>query len=353
MKLLALLTLTSLSSAVWAVHYDRHEITQLSLNSGLSQLSTDYQKAYFTAADPASVVDQIMAADLIPLHKEAILHQLLTAVSQQPPQAAHQYLVDVMKTYPTQATMDHEEGRLPTAVFNLNSKAHGIENIWLSYRSEQQYHRLLSSQPAQALNTFREVIASGNRPQWLAIKNSLAATDPKSRARMVDLLLNKVALGEGLDPLISHLGLTTGHQGLIEKALQSKQQQVREMTLRSVPRYFDDTFSRELLLKQASQGPDQVFSTTLLAAHVNTPAVEQFLMNSLGHAKTAGAAAFALSQSTDPGLPDRLYEVHQKSSSQTTRNHILMTLRLQRTELAESLARTLEQQAMRTSGGES
>ena len=353
MKLFSLLTLTCLSSTVLAVHYDRHEISQLSVNSELNQLVMEHHKAYFTAADPASVVDQLLAADLIPLHKEAILNQLLTTISQQPPQAAHQYLVDVMKTYPTQATMDHDEGRLPTAVFNLNSKAYGIENIWLSYRSEQQYNRLLSQQPEHVIPPFRQVIASGNRPQWLALKNSLAAADPKSRDRLVDQLLQQVAVGEGLDPLISHLGLTTGHRGLIDKALQSEQQQVREMTLRSVPRYFDEAFSRDLLLKHASQGPDQVFSTTLLAAYVDSPPVEQLLLRKLSESNTASAAAFALSQSTDPGLPDRLFEAYQKSNSQITRNHILMTLRLQRTELSEAVARTLEQQAARSKGGAS
>lgn len=352
MKLLSILAFSCLSSSVLAVHYDRHEINQMSYDSELTQLVTDYQKAYFTAKDPATVVEQLLAADLIPLHKEAIFYQLLTAVSQQPPQTAHQYLVDVMKTYPTEATMEHDEGRLPTAVFNLNSKAHGIENIWLSYRSEQQYHRLLAQQPEQALMTFREVIASGNRPQWLAIKNSLAATDLKSRDRVVDLLMNAVQAGDGLDPLISHLGLTTKHTGLLEKALRSNQQTVRESTLRSVSAYFDEAYSTQLLLKQADAGPDQVFSTSLLAAHVHTPAVEQFLLRQLGDSKSAAAAAFALSQSSDPGLPDRLYAVHQKSASQITRNHVLMTLRLQRTELAKSMARTLEQQGNKA-GGES
>ena len=96
MKMMMFLAAIGFFSSSYAVHYDHYEINQLRLNTELYDLATEYQRAYFTAQDPALVVDDIINADLIPLHKEAILHQLLSAVAAQPPQAAHQYLVDVM-----------------------------------------------------------------------------------------------------------------------------------------------------------------------------------------------------------------------------------------------------------------
>ncbi|MFC3193910.1 hypothetical protein ACFODZ_06630 [Marinicella sediminis] len=352
MKFLCLLASTCLFSTCLAVHYDDHEISQLTLDKELRQLSENYHSKYFTAADPAQVVDQIIAADLIPLHKEAILFNLLTAISQQPPQKAHQYLVDTMKSYPTTATMIHDEGRLPVAVFNLNSKAYGIENIWLAYRSEQEYSQLLRDHPDQALKAFKQVLTEQSRPKWLAVKNSLAAADKKSKSRIINSFLFEIQANQGFDRLISHLGLTTGNPELIAKALRSTDRTVREYTLRSVGRHFSVDFTRQLLMQQATVGQDQVFTTTLLAGYSSSTAVEKLLLNQLKQANTATAAAFALSQSTAPGLPDRLYQTYRQTTHKTQQNHLLMALKLHPSAIAQSLSGKLEAEYVKRSLGD-
>jgi hypothetical protein len=334
MKRLTLIMSLLVASAAPAVLYETHEIRQAALDSQLRQLSIDYQQAYFTAKDPGQVVDDLLAANLIPLHKEAILFDLLTSISQQPPQDYHQYLVDLMKTHQAKANRMAEEGHLPVAIYNLSSKAHGIENIWLAYRSEQAYSQLLSRDPDQAISTFRAVIAEQQRPKWLAVKNSLAAADPKTLDRLADKLLNEVTINQGLDPLISHLGLQLADLALINKALASDNQTVREHTLRFLPQHVSDQQARNLLLKHADQGPDQVFSTSLLSTFAADPQVELSLLNKLNTPETAAAAAFALGQSQSPGLVDRLFKAHQKTASQVTRDHILLSLRLHHSETA-------------------
>ena len=187
MKSITLILSLLLSLTGHAEFYD-HQSLQNELQQPLLQKRLHaYSQRYFTAANPHQVVDELLAAEIPDLHKEAILFALLTEISQAPPQDFHQYLVDQMKTYQPQTSMPADEGHLPVAAFNLNSRAHGIENIWTAYRSEQKFLSLLQNDLNQALadiKTLLEQPTAQRRPQWLGFKNAFAALPIESLDRI-------------------------------------------------------------------------------------------------------------------------------------------------------------------------
>ena len=176
------------------VHYDGFEINQQLNRTQLKQLSTDYIHSYFSSKQPKAVIDRILKTNITPLEREYILFNLLTEISQQPPQAFHQSFVDQMKTYPIKATRDADEGQLPVAIFNLNSKAHGIENIWTAYRTEQRFHHLFKTNTSLAVSEIKMILiqdTAQRRPQWLGVKNSIAVLSEKSLNQLASIYLTR------------------------------------------------------------------------------------------------------------------------------------------------------------------
>ena len=320
------------------VHYNDFDINQQLNQTELDQLSTQYLRGYFSNSQPDTVIDDLLKADITPLQKEYILFNLLTEISQQPPQAFHQKFVDRMKTYQAQASRTAEEGHIPIAVFNLNSKAHGIENIWTAYRSEQRFHQLFNDDIQQAISNIQLILAQEStqrRPQWLGVKNSIQALSNDALNKLSNHLLNAVKANTGIDALISHVGLLTGHFELIQKALSSNQPQVRELTLRHLLSDLPKSQAQALLLQNAQSGPDRKFSTSLLSQFSNESEVETFLINQLTDKTTAANAAFALSQSDSLTLPVILKNKYLISNNKTEKNHILLTLKLNKSSPAQ------------------
>ena len=87
-----------------AVLYDEYEINFELNQPELAQLSQQFTQNYFTSSTAKTVIDDILKADISPLQREYIFFNLLSEISQHPPQAFHQYFVDLMKRHPIQAT---------------------------------------------------------------------------------------------------------------------------------------------------------------------------------------------------------------------------------------------------------
>jgi len=335
MKTILILMVTLSFSPAHAVLYEPYEVNQLALNKSLQQQSSQFIKSYLTTHNPKAFINQFLQTDMSPLEREYQLFQLLTYLSQQPPQAAHQYFIDAMKSYPIQALEIAEEGNVPTAIFNLKSKAYGIENIWLAYHSEILFNQLFIQDKTQALKQAKKVIQSGSRPEWLAIKNSINGLSLDDKNKWVNILINEVPANSGLDILISHVGLTTSNPILIDKALQSEQQSVRQFTLRKLPQYFNKAQTKQFLIKSASTPKDTAFSTSLLGQFVDDEEVQEILFNQLQKQTAAAAAAFALSQATDSLIIERLKSRYLKASTQTEKNHVLIALKMNQSSLAK------------------
>ena len=326
-----LMTCLYFGTPVNAVQYDGYEINQQLQQTELIQLSTDYLQNYFSSQQPAVVIEELLQSDLTALKREYILFNILTEISQQPPQAFHQSFVDRMKTYAIEATRVADEGHLPVAIFHLNSKAHGIENIWTAYRTEQRFNQLFEKDMPQALADIQVILAQDSkqrRPQWLGVKNSIAVLANRSLHDLADYLYDAVQTNDGLDPLISHVGLFTARIELIEKALSSDQPGVRELTLRQLAGHLAPPQAKSLLLEHAQAGLDRKFSTSLLSPFSSDKEVESFLIEQLNNKTTAANAAFALSQSDSLNLPTALKKRYLLSDQETEKNHLLLALKL-------------------------
>ncbi len=330
-----------------ALFYSDYEIDQQLNQTVLQDLSTQYIHSYFNNQQPTTVIEELFKAEMSPLQREYILFNLLTAIAQQPPQHFHQDFINRMKTYAIQATRTADEGHLPVAVFNLNSKAYGIENIWSAYRSEQRFNQLFKQDMYAALdeiNSLLQTDSSQRRPQWLGVKNSIAALDENKFEQLVNMLSTEVKANSGLDPLLSHVGLFSGHVGLIEKALTSKQAAVRQLTLRHLPQHLTAQLAKSMLIQSASNGVDSAFSTALLSQFTNDQAVQSFLLQQLKNSANAESAAFALSQSNHPDLPLLLKEHYLLSNNSFEKNHLLLALKLNPSSTAKLAVDDLKHQ---------
>jgi len=347
MKSITLILSLLLSLTGHAEFYD-HQSLQNELQQPLLQKRLHaYSQRYFTAANPHQVVDELLAAEIPDLHKEAILFALLTEISQAPPQDFHQYLVDQMKTYQPQTSMPADEGHLPVAAFNLNSRAHGIENIWTAYRSEQKFLSLLQNDLNQALadiKTLLEQPTAQRRPQWLGFKNAFAALPIEKQSAVANHLSFNVEAKQGLDPLISHVALKTANHVLIEKALQAEDTTVRQYTLRHLSQHVDAELTKYLLLRAAKHTQDAAFATSLMAAYLDDEQIQAQVMKSLANPELASQAAFALSQSQDSALIETLRDRYQHAKVSTEKNHILLALKLNNSPQAQWVLSDIERQ---------
>ena len=315
----------------FAVVYDEYEIT-LELNQPkLQQLSQHFTQIYFTSSSAETAIDEIIKANITPLQREYILFNILAEISQQPPQAYHQYLVDLMKSYPVQANRAADEGPFPVAVFNLNSKAYGIENIWLAYRTEQRFNQLFNNNTKLALIEIQAILSDQSRqqrPQWLGVKNSIAALSNNNLVALVQQLQLTTQVNAGLDLLISHVGLITADEQLINKALASNNRSIRQTTLRSLTDHLTGDMSKSILLAAAKNNQDTAFANSLLAAFSNDIEIQNHLIDQLNINTAAESAAFALSKSNDFSLVERLKIEYLKTNEQNKQNHILLALKL-------------------------
>ncbi len=328
MRRMVILIGTLMIGKLHAVVYDGYEINATLNSTELQQLSEQYSQQYFTAQQPEKAVNKLLTADLTPLQREYILFNLLTQISQQPPQDYHQALVDQMKTYAIQATQVHEEGYEAVAIFNLRAKAHGIENIWLAYRTEQQFNQWFKHDLKQAMTVAQQVIANNSRPQWLGIKNSIAALTEQQRQKLVQHLLTEIKEHAGLDPLISHVGLLTADLALLDKALQSTETAVRQLTLRQLQYHLPAAQAKNLLMAAATDEKGAAFGTALLGQFVQDPDVQAYLLTQLQNQKTAETAAYALSRSEDEAVIRALQQRYLNSDQQQEKRQILFALKM-------------------------
>ncbi|MGJ8664685.1 MAG: hypothetical protein ACSHWU_13600 [Marinicella sp.] len=336
MKRTGLILLLFISTYCHAINYDAFDINTTLDDPKLKQTLQTYTQKYFTSEQPQMVIDELLKADLSPLQRETILHNLLTEVSQQPPQEYHQFFVDLMKTYPIQATQDALEGHLPVVIFNLNSKAYGIENIWTAYRTEQLFNQLFEKDLQTALSSIKAIMAedsTSRRPKWLGIKNSLSSMNHTQLNDLTNFLNTHAKANIGLDSFISHVGLISANTDLINKALQSEQVSVRQYTLRKLSQHLPGQTAKDILLSVASKERDALFSTSLLTQYMSDPMVQEFIIGHLSQKNVAESAAFVISQ-TDMNQPamdgfvDQLKNRYLNSANDFEQNQIVMSLKL-------------------------
>lgn len=338
MKTIFLIWALICSTLAPAVTYDDAEIRQLFSSNINHQTSASLISDYFTAKNPDHVITTLLKAEFTPLQREFHLHNLLTEISQQPPQDFFQNFIDSMKQYPVTAMRNADEGHLPVAVFNINSKAHGIENIWTVYRTEQRFNQLLVKNLQQATQEISSVLKQKNElraPQWLGIKNSVAAMNHQSLEQLTTFLLTAENINGELDAFFSYIGLETKHEKLIELALSSMQPQVRQQTLRHISQQWPLAEAKAVLIDHAQSGPERKFSTSLLSQFSHDQTVEQFLIKQLGNPETAANAAFALSLSDSLSLPGLLKNRYINSNNRDEKNHLLLALKLNPSKAAK------------------
>ncbi len=328
MKKIGFILALLLTHTSQAVVYSDHEINQELTSPELQRVSKQFITEYYTSANPQQTIDALMTADKSPIQREYILFNLLTEISQYPPQDYHHYVVNLMKTHQAKAEKKHDEGHVSVPVFNLTSKAHGIENIWLAYRTEQQFNQLFEHNISTAIVRIKDIIAQKNRPQWHGVKRSIDALSHSNKEALVELLIQNTQPNTGFDQLISHVGLISGNLQLIEQSLLSEQRKIRENTLRKLSNHLTQNQAKSLLLNSAIHTSDMKMSTSLLSQYSDDSEVQNFLIGQLNHKDLAEHAAFALSHSNDLQLPQLLKEHYLQTTQATVKNHILLALKL-------------------------
>lgn len=351
MKFLTLLIMFLLNTAAQAVIYDEYEIQYQLQNKDLNHDSSALINAYFTAKNPDSIIDEFLSTDMSPIKREYILHQLLTAISQQPPQAFFQSFIDQMKSYNVIAMRAADGGHSPQALFNITSKAYGIENIWTAYRTEQRFSQLFLKKHNAVIYEIKQIVNSGSRPAWLGFKNSFKALKTENQIQFANHLYNLNEGLVGLDRLISFVGLNTQHIPLIEKALVSQNVAVREYTLRRLNDHLNQTDAKRIIMDSVTNGPDTKFSTSLLGQYASDKDVQATLINQLNHKISADSAAFALSQVDDKALHEQLRLEFLKNNNQVAKNHILLALKLNGTASSNLVLNELQKSLTKSSAG--
>jgi len=320
-----------LLNTVYAKLYTETEIRNIISNEKVLQNSKDFVNQFFTSKDPQVFIQNFMDTNAKTgdsLIVEYKLFTLLEEISYQPKQTHLENFVDVMKKYQQQAKMLHTEGRLSIAVYKLNSKARGIENIWLADDSLNKYQNLLNTDPIVTLLKLKNNINTLSQPEWLGLKSSINSINNENQIKISNFLLQEIENMQGLDKFVSRYALMTYNKDLMQAGIKYLNQSGREYMLRQMPEYFASDFVIQQLVNTAKTNDSKAFALTLLKPYMEYAKVQNFLIESLANIELSKQAAFVLSQTKDVETLIQLENIYFKSQSQQQKQQIVFILKL-------------------------
>lgn len=310
--------------------YQQYELNRELSPNKLANEAQEFVREFFVSKDPLNTVQQLIQnKTLDSLSVESKLNALLSEVARQPRQAFLQDFVNQMKIYPIKAYKMHEEGREPVAVFNLNAKAQGIENIWQATESFQFYTMHFNTEPLKTLQDLRGTFDSMNQSEWLGIKQSLEYINTENQQLITSYLLDSSDNRMGLDKFISRYVLSVADKDLTKSALQTLNKRNKQYLLRKLPQVFTEEFVVEQLIGQSNNQSSGAFAITLLKPFAKkNKQVQAFLVDALSNKNISSQAAYSLVSDHNDLILDQLARVYMQSKSPQQKHGIRVVLQM-------------------------
>ena len=335
-----ILSLVLLPIQLSAVMYSDSDIKTYQYKKASSQ---DFIRKFFIDKDPEAYIDNFLSENknsMVPIVLESMLYSLLNEVAYHPKQEFLQTFVNQMKEFNVQAMRMHNEGRLPVAIYNINAKAKGIENIWLADESLNYYQTAFANSPVETLKLLRHEIKNLKTPQWLGLKRSLKTLDDNNQSLIANYLIADAQNRVGLDKFVSYFALMTEDENLIEASLKTLDKSNSEYVLRNLNKHFSFEFVVSQLIDTVNSHKNQQFAISMMTSYLDEPLVQKSLMNYLSNEKLATSAAIALTQIKEVRVINQLEDQYDESNSLHTKKQIIFTLQMnQMTESKTALNR--------------
>jgi hypothetical protein len=327
----------ALSFTVQAKLYSQGEIKQL-INGQKQQMAAEFVRSFFTAKKPIDFINEfINSSNSSALLREYQLSILLEEVARIPKQVFLLEFIDLMQHYEIQALQRHDEGAMQVPVFNLNSRAGGIINIWQAQASLDQYSRAFNHNPIDVLKNLQGELSNLTAPQWLGLKQSINHISAENHILINDYLISDVGHLTGLDKFVSHYALLTANNKLVETSLLHMNKSSSEFLLRKLGDYFDAEFVANQLISSVENKRHEKFAITMMASYVDTNTdIQDTLFSVLGNQKLSSASAFVLAQTHDLSVLNRLAKTYAASHLPLAKRHIIYALSMNK--MAESKA---------------
>ena len=331
MNRILILCLIMLTGQLSAVMYTTDEM-RASLSAQSDKSSTqNFIREFFVAKNPQSYI-----ANYLTIHKNSAepiilenkLYALLGEVAYHPKQEFLQTFVDQMKSFTIQVYRLHDEGNLPVAIYNINAKAKGIENIWLADEAFNHYNLAFANNPIATLKQLSNNMHDLKSPQWLGLKNSLKNISQENQLLISNYLLADNSNRIGLDKFVSHYALFTGNEDLLRVGLLSLDKGNSEYVLRNLSKYFSAEFVMSQLIASVNNSKNQKFAISMMTPYLKQPLIQQNLLNYLSNQKLATAAALVLAQSKELETINQLENLHLKSDSVHIKKQIIFALQM-------------------------
>jgi hypothetical protein len=325
-----IVSLVMLTNQLSAVIYTADEISA-SLYNQQNKSTQDFIREFFVAKDPQAYIDNLLSnhkKSREPIVLEHNLYSLLTEVAYHPKQTFLQTFINQMKVFNVLALKMHDEGSMSVAIYNINAKAKGIENIWLADESFYQYQSAFADNPIATLEQLRNNIHNLKSPQWLGLKNSIETISKKNHILLSDYLLKDNQNRVGLNKFVSHYALLTSNKSIVIAGLQSLDKSNSEYLLRNLASYFSVDFVVSQLISSIENNNNQKFAISMMASYLEDPMIQQKLIGYLSIKKLATSAAISLIQTKEVDVIHQLESLYAKSDSSHVKKQILFTLKM-------------------------
>ena len=326
-----LLLLMFFSFGLFAKLYASNEIIRFD-ESLIDRDVIKFKQDFFTSSNPkkyiASLIQSTGNTEQF-LYREAMLYRLLDEISFHTKQVFLTDFVKLMTAYQPQAMKYHDEGRHQVPVYDIRSKALGIENIWLANDSLSHYQTAFELDPIKTLTQLAERTSILSKPELLGLKNSIATFSDETAAQVSLYLQNNVARGLVFNQFIVNFALKTKDKDLISHGIDSLDEKNRQLLLRHLSQVFSNEFVVEQLMSSVEKGNSARFALSLLSPFIDKDNnVKNFVLSALNDKSVASSAVFVLSQSKDVKFISDLKVKYNSSDSDLLKNNIKMLLRL-------------------------
>ncbi len=324
--------------------YSEQEISDF-LNQQMGK-STPLIENIVTSSSPAKTLKSWLLTEQDELIKEQQLFSLLDHMTTMPPSASLLPILNQLSQYQAMATKMHSEASHPSqateAVFNIASKAAGVQNIWLMKSSQRKAIQILTSSNDSSTELLDLISASKSRnATYLGIKNAiLNVSDSSIETFKQQLQINKNH--PLLHPIITDLALITKDMAFTYWAIEQVNKQQAERIYRQVVINYPASQSIEILTQNIKSEANPAFIASLLSHHIDRPAVSDFLIGQLENKSAVKGAAYALSKSQDPLVWKKMEQVHNNSNSKDIRKSIRFSFKQNKQADAQIILQRLE-----------
>ncbi len=325
--------------------YSQYDIDDLNNGSGKELLSKTFIGEFFITKDPEKYIESYLQNrknKQNPIVLEYQLYQLLNEISYQTKQDFLQKFVDQMKVYKTQAFKIHDEGRVPVAIYNLNARAKGIENIWSASDALVYYQRSFAKDSIATLLSLKDSLSSLKQPEWFGLKKSIQTISQEDIDLITGYLLDDRENLIGLEKFVSRYTLYIQDEELTEFALKHLDKSNSEYLLRSLKNNFDQAFVKRQLLNMFEYKKNESFAISLMTEYLNDKEIEKTLVSLLENNNYSKQAAMALAQTDNNQVIQDVETLFLNSSSEMVKKQVVFVLKMNQMESSqEALERVL------------